>query len=168
MSITFTLGAPNNTCFVFWQWSSIILVLLSKIPKFAIQPHNSEHNEVYIFYQGRTCTEHCWVLKNANSCSEREETRINTKHNNWLAKVLLIKLSNGLHHSLRVYTQFHSCFPLKVYSFALKFLFSSSKNLQSTHQEFNIKVKDVTNLSSTQEAKERKTLRQHQGNLKIN
>ena len=42
-----------------------------------------------------------------------------------------------------------------MYSLALKFLFSSSKNLQSTYQEFNIKVKDVTSLSSTQEAKER-------------
>jgi len=46
------------------------------------------------------------------------------------------------------------------YSLALKFLFSSSKNLQSTHQEFNMKVKDVTDVSLTQEAKERNTLRQ--------
>jgi len=38
------------------------------------------------------------------------------------------------------------------------FLFSSSKNLQSTHQEFNIKMKDVTYLSSIEEAKETKTL----------
>jgi len=58
-------------------------------------------------------------------------------------------------------SQFHSCFTLKVYSLALKFLFSSSKNLQSIHQDFNIKVRDVINLSSSQEAKEKKTLRQN-------
>ena len=112
--------------------------------------------------------EHSRMLKISNSCSEREEARTNTKHNKWLAKVMGIKLLNGPHHSLRVYTQFHSCFTLKVYSLALKFMFSSSKNLQSTHPEFNIKVKDVTNLSSTQEAKERKNPRQNQGNLKTN
>jgi len=155
MSITFTLGAPNSTCFVFWQWSSIFMVLPSKIPKFAIQPDNSRHNEVDIFYQARTCMEHSRVLKIPNSCREREKTRTNTKHSKWLAKVRWVKFSNGSHHSLRVYTQFHSCFTLKVYSLALKFLFSSSKNLQSTHQECNIKVKDITGLSSTQEAKER-------------
>jgi len=34
-------------------------------------------------------------------------------------------------------------------SLALKFLFGSSKNLQSTHEEFNIKVQNVTsNLNS--------------------
>jgi len=131
-------------------------VLPSKIPKFAIQPDNFGHNKIDIFYQGRTCMEHSGVLRIPNSCSEREETRTNTKHSKWLAKVMGIKLLNRPHHSLRVYTQFHSCFTLKVYSLTLKFLFSSSRNLQSTHQEFNIKVKDVTNLSSTQEAKERK------------
>ena len=119
------------------------MVLPSKIPKFAIQPDNLGHNEVDIFYQGRTCMEHCGVLKIANSCNEREETRTNTKHSKRSAKVMYTKLSNGPHHSLRVYTQFHSCFTLKVYSLALKFLFNSSKNLQSTHQEFNIKVKDA-------------------------
>jgi len=168
VSITFTLGAPNSTCFVFWQWSSIFMVLPSKIPKFAIQPDNSWHNEVDIFCQGWACMEHSGLLRIPNSCSEREETTANTKHSKWLAKVMGIKLLNGPHHSLRVYTQFHSCFTLKVYSLALKFLFSSSKNLQSTHPELNIKVKDVTNLSSTQKAKKRKTPRQNQGNLKTN
>ena len=144
------------------------MVLPSKIPKFAIQPDNSRHNEVDIFYQGRTCMEHSRVLRIPNSCREREKTRTNTKHSKWLAKVMGIKLLNGPHHSLCIYTQFHSCFTLKVYSLALKFLFSSSKNLQSTHLEFNIKVKDVTNLSSTQEVKKRKTPRQNQGNLKTN
>ena len=146
----------------------IFYVLPSKIPKFAIQPDNSGHNEVDILHQGRTCMEHRGVLKNANSCSEREETRTNTKHSKWLAQAMEIKISNGPHHSLRVYTQFHSCFTLKVYSLALKFLFSSSRNLQSTHQECKIKVKDGTDQNSTQEVKERKTLRQNQGILKTN
>jgi len=148
------------------SWCS--LLRLSSFLKFAIQPCNSRHNEVDIFYQGRTCMEHFEVLRIPNSCREREKTRTNTKHSKWLAKVMWIKLSNGPHHSLRVYTQFHSCFTLKVYSLALKFLFNSSKNLQSTHQEFNIKVKDVTDLSSTQEANERKTPRENQGTLKTN
>jgi len=51
--------------------------------------------------------EHCTVLKIANSCNEKEETRTNTKHSKWLAKVMKIKLSNRSHHFLRVYTQFH-------------------------------------------------------------
>jgi len=55
---------------------------------------------------------HCGVLKIANSCNEREERRTNTKHSKWLAQVMWIKLSNGSHHSLRVYTQFHLCFTL--------------------------------------------------------
>jgi len=88
MSISFPLGAPNSTCFVAWQWSSIFMVLPSKIPKFAIQPHNSRHNEVDMFYQGRTCMEHFGVLTISNSCSEREKTRTNTKHSKWLAKVI--------------------------------------------------------------------------------
>jgi len=112
--------------------------------------------------------EHSRVLRIPNSYKEWEKTRTNTKHSKWLAKVMWIKLSNGPQHSLRVYTQFHSCFTLKVYSLALKFVLSSSKNRQSTHPEFNIKVKDVTNLSSTQEAKERKTPRQNQRYLKTN
>ena len=62
------------------------MVLPSKIPKFVIQPHNSGHNEVDIFYQGRTCMEHSGVPRVSNSCSEREETRTKTKHSKWLAK----------------------------------------------------------------------------------
>jgi len=89
-----------------------MFVLLSKLPKFAIQPDDSRHNEVDILYQGRTCMEHCGMLKIANSCNEGEETRTNTKHSKWLAQVIWIKLSNRPHHSLRVYTQFHLCFTL--------------------------------------------------------
>jgi len=88
------------------------------------------------------------VFKIVNFYNEREETRTNIKYSKWLAQVMWIKLENRPHHSLHVYTQFHSCFTLKVYSLALKFLFSSLKNFQSTHQECNIKVKDVTNPSS--------------------
>jgi len=62
------------------------MLLPSKIPKFAIQPDNSGHNEVDIFYQGRKCMEHSGVLKIPNSYSEREGTRTNTKHSKWLAK----------------------------------------------------------------------------------
>jgi len=62
------------------------MLLPSKIPKFAIQPDNSGHNEVDIFYQDRTCMEHSGVLKFPNFCSAREETRTNKKHGNWLAK----------------------------------------------------------------------------------
>ena len=83
-----------------------MFVLPSKFPKFAIQSDDSGHNEVDIIYQGRTCMEHCGVLKITNSYNEREETRTNTKHSKWLAQVMWIKLSNGSHHSLRVYTQF--------------------------------------------------------------
>jgi len=57
-----------------------MFVLLSMFYKFAIQLDDSGHNEVDILYQGRTCMEHCGVLKIANSCNEREETRTNTKH----------------------------------------------------------------------------------------
>jgi len=94
-----------------------------------IQLDNFGHNEVEILYQGRTCMEHCGVLKIANFYNEREETRTNKKHSKWLAQVMWIKLSNESHHSLRVYTQSHSYFTLKVYSPTLKFLFNSSKNL---------------------------------------
>jgi len=59
------------------------MVLPSKIPKFAIQHDNSGHNEIDIFYQGRTCIEHSRVLKIANFYSEREETRTNTNHSKW-------------------------------------------------------------------------------------
>ena len=69
----------------------------SKFPKFSNQPDNSGHNEVDILYQGRTCMEHCGVLKIANSCNEREETRTYTKYGKWLAQVMWIKLSNEPH-----------------------------------------------------------------------
>jgi len=71
-----------------WQSSSMMMVLPSKIPKFAIQPDNSRHNKVGILHQGGTCTEHCGVLKIANSYNERKETRTNIKHNKWLAQVM--------------------------------------------------------------------------------
>jgi len=58
------------------------------MPKFFIQPDNSRHNEVDIFYQGRMCMEHFGMLKISNFCTEREETRTNTKHSKWLAKVM--------------------------------------------------------------------------------
>ena len=87
-------------------------MLPSKFPKFAIKLDNFGHKEVDILYQGRTCMEYYGVLKIANSCNEKEETRTNTKHNKWLTQVIWIKLSNGSHHSLRVYTQFHLCFTL--------------------------------------------------------
>jgi len=64
-----------------------MFVLPSKFSKFAIQLDNSGHNEIDIIYQGRTCMEHCEVLQNANSCTEREETRTNTKHSKWLARI---------------------------------------------------------------------------------
>jgi len=107
-----------------------MFVLPYEFPNFAIQLDNSRHNEVDILYQGRTCILHCGVLKIVNSCNEGDETKNNTKYSNWLAQVMWIKLSNGPHHSLRVYTQSHSCFTHKVYSLTLKFLSSSSKNIQ--------------------------------------
>jgi len=90
----------------------MMFVLLSKFPKFAIQLDDSGHNEIDILYQGRTCMKLRGVLKIANSCNENEETRTNIKHSKWLAQVKWIKLSNGSHHSLHVYTQFQSCFTL--------------------------------------------------------
>jgi len=65
-----------------------MLMLPSKIPKFAIQPNNYGNNKVDIFHQDRTCMEHCEMLKIANSWSEREETRTNTKHSKWLEQVM--------------------------------------------------------------------------------
>jgi len=79
-------------------------VLPSKIDKFAIQLDNPGHNDIGILYEGRTLMEHCGVLKISISCSERQKTRADTKHSKWLTQLMYIKLSNGSHYSLRVYT----------------------------------------------------------------
>jgi len=78
------------------------------------------------------------VLKISNSCDEREETRTNTKHNKWFAKVMDIKYVKW---TSPLVTCLHSI-PLVFHSQSV--VTRSQVPIQffkSTHQEFNFKWK---------------------------